>query len=81
MTQIANNTKISRFSLRLSALAMLFLCLGLLGAARASAAFEGVGHFGGSVDPPPPSEFPFEVQLGGVGGMAVNYTGNGGVLA
>lgn len=81
MTQIAN-TKISRFSVGLSALAMLFFCLGLFAAASARAGFEGVGHFAGSLEPPQePGVFPEEVQLGGVGGMAVNYTGNGGVSA
>jgi len=57
--------------------------LSLLAAAHAEAAFsqppgpEGV--FGGVREPPPPSEFPEEEQLGGVGGLAVNYTGAGGV--
>jgi hypothetical protein len=77
----------------LGALVAVPLCLGLLGPSQASAAFEQVGCFAGSfpglndsckpILPPPESqsEFGEEVQLGGTGGMAVNYTGNGGVPA
>lgn len=70
------------FVVRLSMLAMLFLVLGLLSSATASAiTFEPTGHFGGVVTPPPPTEFPEDVQLGGVGAIAVNRTGAGGVPA
>jgi len=57
------------------------LCLGLLIAAPAQgAALEQVAHFGGILEvPDPPDDFPEEEQLGGTGGMAVNYTGAGGV--
>ncbi|HEX7245674.1 MAG TPA: hypothetical protein VF245_08935 [Solirubrobacterales bacterium] len=42
--------------------------------------FEQVGTFAGSVGAPAnPGEFAEEVQLGGVGGMAVNRSGAGGV--
>ena len=65
---------------RTSALVVALLCFGLAGAAPALAApFESVGHFGGVVTPPPPAQFPEDVQLGGVGGMAVNVSGAGGV--
>ncbi len=73
---------------RLSAAAAVLLCLGLLAAAPARAGFEGVGYFGGSAIPvveEPVVEEEFaedeEVQLGGVSGLAVNYTGAGGVKA
>jgi hypothetical protein len=53
-------------------------------ASHASAAYEQLpgdeGIFAGVLGAPPP-EFPEEVQLGGVGGMAVNRTGAGGVPA
>ncbi len=55
---------------RLGALVAALLCLGLLSAAPASANFEQVDTFAGTGE---------EVQLGGVGGMAVNRTGAGGV--
>jgi hypothetical protein len=57
------------------------LCLGLLSAATASAAFEQAGCFAGSCVPVANKEFPEEAQLSRVGGMAVNYTGAGGVPA
>ena len=66
----------------LGALAAALLCLGLLGAPAAwGVSFEGVGHFAGSASPVPEEKFAEEVQLGGTGGMAVNYTGAGGVPA
>lgn len=66
------------------------LFLGLLSATSALGAYEQVGNFAGT--PGVLHEFkyhfeeieplwPEEVQLGGVGGMAVNYTGAGGVPA
>jgi hypothetical protein len=67
---------------RLPALAA--LCL-LAMAGQAAAAYQqlpgGEGVWGGTLGAVPPPVFPEEVQLGGVGGMAVNYTGNGGVEA
>jgi len=59
------------------------LCLGLFFTSLASAAFEQVGTFAGTPGAPHSgnSEWPEEVQLGGVGGMAVNETGAGGVPA
>jgi hypothetical protein len=57
------------------------LMLGLLGASSASA-FEQVATFAGNPTPiKEGEEFSEEVQLGGVTGMAVNYTGAGGVPA
>jgi hypothetical protein len=52
-------------------------------AAPALAAYEQVATFGGTpgVFEPRGFDWPEEVQLGGVGGMAVNYTGAGGVPA
>ena len=69
-------------------LALACLCL-LVSAPLASATtFEQVGCFAGSkpLNPCAPIDlekeaFGEEVQLGGVGGMAVNYTGAGGVAA
>jgi hypothetical protein len=53
-------------------------------ASSASAAYQQLpgeeGVFAGNIAAPAkPGEFPEEVQLGGVGGMAVNRTGEGGV--
>jgi hypothetical protein len=63
--------------------AVAVLCLLVL-ASKASATYQqlpgGEGIFAGVLGSPPP-EFPEEVQLGGVSGMAVNRTGNGGVPA
>jgi hypothetical protein len=67
----------------LGALAAVLLCLGLLSAASASANYEQVDTFAGTpgvLHPSSFTEWPEEVQLGGVGGMAVNRTGAGGVL-
>ena len=52
-------------------------------AAPALASYEQVATFGGTPGVFEPSGFkwPEQVQLGGVGGMAVNYTGAGGVSA
>ncbi|HEX6664981.1 MAG TPA: hypothetical protein VF081_00120 [Solirubrobacterales bacterium] len=58
----------------------LILCLGLLPTPSAkAAAMEEVCTFAGSAAPVAEEKFAEEVQLGGVGGMAVNYTGAGGV--
>ena len=45
----------------------------------AQATYEQVGAFAGSATPVAEEKFTEEVQLGGIGGMAVNYTGAGGV--
>ncbi len=84
MKQQDRNPKQTRLrAIRLGALAATLLCLGLLSAAPASANYEQVGTFAGN-----PGElhsnseaglWPEKVQLGGLGGMAVNYTGAGGV--
>ncbi len=71
-------------SVRVTALVLSVLAVGLLASAHATAApFEPAGHFGGILPPVPPpktpSEFPEEEQLGGTGGMAVNVSGAGGV--
>ena len=74
--------KLGRISIRgWIAAAVALLSLLLFGtSSSAQAAFQGVGHFAGSTGLPsvPVEE---EVQLGGLGGMAVNDTGNGGVPA
>ncbi len=51
------------------------------GIARADAAvYEQVDNFAGILAAPPnPGEFPEDMQLGGIGGMAVNASGAGGV--
>ncbi|HEX6667083.1 MAG TPA: hypothetical protein VF081_10870 [Solirubrobacterales bacterium] len=55
-------------------------CLALLAAPSAkAAAMEQVCTFAGSAAPVAEEKFAEEVQLGGVAGMAVNYTGSGGV--
>jgi hypothetical protein len=65
------------------ALGIAIVCgLGLVSANGALAAtnFETVQTFGGLVGPPAePGKYPEEVQLGGVGGIAINRTGAGGV--
>ena len=67
---------------RISALLGAILAVGLLMASSASAAYEQVSTFGGTlVAPVPPSPFPEKAQLGGSSGMAVNVTGAGGVPA
>ena len=69
----------ARFPAALVALAAL-LSLGLLAAAPASAAYEEVGTFAGILEAPAEAGvFPEEMQLGSTGGIAVNYTGAGGV--
>jgi hypothetical protein len=83
MNKIADTSKSSRRRTKLGAAIAALVCLGLLAAAAPApaAVFDLSGYFAPK-DPtkkPPPS--PEEVQLGGVGGMAVNYTGNGGVPA
>jgi hypothetical protein len=65
---------------------LLFLLTGLLASGHASGApFGPAGHFAGILPPAKPpeelSEFPEEVQLGGIGGMVVNVSGAGGVPA
>jgi len=62
------------------------LCLTFLAlASPASAAYQQLpspnGIFGGSAEPVQEGKFSEEVQLGGVGGLAVNRTGAGGVPA
>jgi hypothetical protein len=74
-------------ALRLSVLAVLIaipVVPGIFGVVAAQAlTFETASHFAGILAPTPPpakeSEFPEDVQLGGVGGMAVNVSGAGGV--
>jgi DNA-binding beta-propeller fold protein YncE len=72
------------------ALAAALLCLGLLGASSAAAAYQQVGNFAGTPgelhsreedEKSGKTDWPEEVQLGKLGGMAVNYTGAGGVPA
>ena len=63
---------------RTSALVAALLITALLSASPASA-YEQVDTFGGVLSPPQGGVFPEEAQLAGVSGMAVNYTGAGGV--
>ncbi len=76
---------------RPGALLAALLALGLLWASPATAAYQQVGNFAGVPGELHDSHsgsakqyaalWPEEVQLGGVSGMAVNYTGAGGVPA
>lgn len=68
-------------SARLGAVVGAFCVLGLCLSAGAFAAYEQVGTFAGSATPVLEEKFSEEVQLGGVGGMAVNVSGAGGVPA
>src|SRR5690349_9632368 len=67
---------------RFGATTALLLAFTLLLCAHAFA-YEQVGNFAGTPGllKKQDSEFPEEVQLGGVGGMAVNVNGAGGVAA
>ncbi len=78
-----NRKHARRSSATLVAALAAMLCLGLLAASPASAAYEQVANFAGTpgVLKPVAGDETEEVQLGGVGGMAVNYTGAGGVPA
>lgn len=63
-------------------LATLAATFAVLPAAPAFAGYEQVGTFGGNAGEKHPlssEDWPEELRLGGVGGMAVNYTGAGGV--
>ena len=83
MTHIQLNPKSAALPAALLCLASLF-CLGLLATPSAEAAqMEQVCTFAGSAAPVSEEKIAEdeEVQLGGVGGMAVNYTGAGGVPA
>lgn len=74
--------KMGSFAARLGLAAPMLLALSLFFSAHASAAYEQVGIFAGSLTPPAePGVFPEEVQLTGVGGMAVNVDGAGGAPA
>ncbi len=68
---------------RFGTLVAALLCIGLLGAVPASANYEQVDTFAGTPgelhNSSEESKWPEEVQLAGVSGMAVNYTGAGGV--
>ena len=57
-------------------LAIFLLCLALFPAGAAAKSWEVAGTFGGALKP---SEVNEETQLNGVGALAVNYTGAGGV--
>ncbi|HVQ57405.1 MAG TPA: hypothetical protein VMS60_00720 [Solirubrobacterales bacterium] len=77
-----DDTRRSTCRTTLGVLAAGLLCLGFVPAVPAQgAALEQVAHFGGILGvPTPPDNFPGEEQLGGTGGMAINYTGAGGVV-
>jgi len=82
MKQPERNLKqIAPLAVRLTAAAAALLSASLLIASPAPAAYEQVGTFAGSAVPVKEENFTEEVQLGGVGGMAVNYTGAAGVPA
>ena len=87
MSQAGDRSRTARPALWLGLAVAALVGLGLCTTARA-AQMEQVGCFAGSLPGPVDSckpvaeeEFSEEVQLGGVGGMAVNYTGAGGVPA
>ena len=63
----------------LTALTVALAALALASSAQATP-YEQVGCFAGSCTPVSGEEFPEESQLGGVGGLAVNYTGGGGAV-
>lgn len=64
------------------AVAVVLLVFGVVVGSAVAVTYEQAGVFAGSAAAPKePGVFPEEVQLGGVGGMAVNYTGAGGVPA
>ncbi len=91
MKQAGRNPKHpSRLAARLGIAASALLCLGLLAASPALGAYEQVGNFAGTpgalklqsgTSDEVQARWPEEVQFGGLGGMAVNYTGAGGVPA
>jgi hypothetical protein len=87
MTQAGHSSKQHRsLSAQIGAVALALLALGLLAASSALATYEQVGTFAGTpgvlkLAPGASSSWPEEVQLGDTGGMAVNYTGAGGVPA
>ncbi len=87
MRQRDNRRPRSRVVTCACAMAMIVVsCLGFVSVASASKTFEQVGCFAGTKPEPcePVKEgeaFGEEVELGGTGGMAVNYTGAGGVPA
>ncbi len=82
-----DRNSIRRLPARFGAVAAVLLCLGLLAAVPARANFEQVANFAGTAGELRPNtqqgetEWPEEVQLGGLSSMAVNYTGAGGVPA
>jgi hypothetical protein len=66
----------------ISACLVASICGALAAAPQASAAYEQVGTFGGTLAPPTtPGTFPEEAQLGGASAVAINYSGAGGVEA
>jgi hypothetical protein len=82
----------ARNRLSLCVAIIIVLSVGLVNASSSLASYEQVGYFagtGGALEPgygsgseaEQAARWPEEVQLGGVGGMAVNYTGAGGVPA
>jgi hypothetical protein len=86
MRKAANKSLTTGPQALLGVLAAALFCLGLFAASPAFAAYEQIGCFAGTLPGLPDSckpiaeeKFGEEVQLGGVGGMAVNYTGAGGV--
>lgn len=74
-----------RFMTRFGVVTAGILCLGSLAVSSALASFEQVGNFAGTPGALESqsihTEWPESVQLNGLSGMAVNYTGAGGVPA
>jgi hypothetical protein len=67
---------------RVTSILGIAVSLVFLAAVPASASYEQVSTFGGSLEKPtPPAVFPEKAQLGGASGMAVNVSGAGGVPA
>jgi hypothetical protein len=85
MEQLVDNSNARLFPVRLAVVIVAVLVFGLLVAAPALAGYEQVGTFAGTpgvLKPGLSSErWPEDVKLGGVGGMAVNVSGAGGVPA
>ncbi len=88
MRQTGHTPRIPRRPTWPIAFAAALFAVGLLAASSASAAYEQVGCFAGSLPgltesckPVAEKKFGEEVQLGGVSGMAVNVDGAGGVPA
>lgn len=81
-SELDKRRHVHRSTARVSLFVGLVLAFVLLVVVPASASYEQVSTFGGTIEKPvPPGNFPEKAQLGGTGGMAVNVSGAGGVPA